>query len=166
MPLHYVDPHREHGRRYRALEAFGRSRPGKLVARHLLFHIDPWLYRVSGGRYPWILGSAATAPLISTGAKSGQRRVNQLTYFHDGLDPILIASNTAKPTNPAWYHNLKAHPGCELGGEKFVASEVTDPEDYKRLYALAERVYAGYTDYRSTTAAMGRHIPVFRLKAK
>jgi hypothetical protein len=26
MPRHYVDPHNEHGRRYRAVESFGRSR--------------------------------------------------------------------------------------------------------------------------------------------
>jgi hypothetical protein len=26
MPLHYVDPHNVHGRRYRAVESFGRSR--------------------------------------------------------------------------------------------------------------------------------------------
>jgi hypothetical protein len=33
-----------------------------------------------------------------------------------------------------WYYNLKAHPECELGGEKILATEVTDPDEYARLY--------------------------------
>jgi deazaflavin-dependent oxidoreductase (nitroreductase family) len=164
MPLHYVDPHSTHGRRYQAFEGFGRSRPGQFVSRHVLFRIDPWLHRATGGRYPWILGSPATAPLTSTGAKSGQLRVRQLTYFHDGSDPILIASNSAKPNHPGWYYNLKARPECQLGGEGFVATEITDPNEYIRLYALAEQVYAGYGDYRVQTAHVGRQIPIFRLK--
>lgn len=165
MPLHYVDPHNEHGRRYRAMESFGRSRPGQFASRHIFCRIDPWLHRASGGRYPRILGTTATAPLTSTsaGAKSGQPRVRQLAYFHDGPDPILIASNWARPKDPGWYYNLKAHPECQLGDQKFVATQVTDPDDYLRLYTLAEQVYAGYGDYRVKTAHIGRRIPIFRL---
>ena len=83
---------------------------------------------------------------LTTGAKSGQPRETQLTYFHDGPDPILIASYGGGPKNPQWYYNLKAHPECQFGDEKFVATEVTDPDEYARLYGLAERVYAGYGD--------------------
>lgn len=166
MPLHDVDPHQRHIRLYKALEGFGRSRSGQYFARHVLFRIDPWLYRAIGGRYPWIVGGTATAPLISTGAKSGQPREHQLTYFHDGADPILIASNAGGPKNPQWFHNLKAHPECGFGDESFVATEVTDPDEYARLYALAEQVYAGYGDYRLKTAPAERKIPVFRLKSR
>jgi hypothetical protein len=56
-----------------------------------------------------------------------------------------------------------AHPECELGGDAFRATEVTDPQEYARLYALAEQVYAGYADYKAKTALVGRHIPMFRL---
>jgi len=65
--------------------------------------------------------------------------------------------------HPHWYRNLISVPECELGGEAFVAAEVTDPDEYARLYALAERVYSGYGDYRVKTAQIGRHIPVLRL---
>ena len=91
MPLHYVDPHKKHGRWYTALESFGRSRPGQFWARHFAPRIDPWLYRKTGGRYPWVLGGVSTAPLVTTGAKSSQRRESQITYFHDGPDPIVTA---------------------------------------------------------------------------
>ena len=45
-----------------------------------------------------------------------------------------------------------------------MATEVTDPDEYARLYALAENVFAGYGDYRAKTASIGRQIPIFRLK--
>jgi deazaflavin-dependent oxidoreductase (nitroreductase family) len=163
MSLHYVDPHRKFGRWYRALEQNGRTRPMQFFARHVLFHIDPWLYRTTRGRYPSILGSTITAPLVSTGAKTGQRREHQLAYFHDGRNPILLASNGGASKHPQWYHNLKAHPECELGFERFIATEVTDPDEYERLYALAENVFRGYAEYRVTAGAVGRRIPLFRL---
>jgi deazaflavin-dependent oxidoreductase (nitroreductase family) len=166
MPLHHVDPNEKRSRWYIATNNFGRSRPGMFLAHHFWPRVDPWLYRVTGGRYPWILGGAATAPLMTTGAKSGQPREVQVTYFHDGPDAILTASYGGGPKNPQWYHNLKAHPECQLGDESFLATEVTDPDEYARLYALAEKVYSGYADYRAHTAAVGRHIPVFRLKRR
>jgi deazaflavin-dependent oxidoreductase (nitroreductase family) len=87
-----------------------------------------------------------------------------LSYFHDGRDAILIASNRAEPKHPQWYYNLKAHPECQFGGENFVATEVTDPDEYTRLFALAVNVFAGYGDYRAKTASIGRQIRIFRLK--
>jgi deazaflavin-dependent oxidoreductase (nitroreductase family) len=163
MPLHYVDPHKKHGPVYKSWEHFARSRAGQFLAHHLFPRIDPWLFRATNGRYPWVLGAPSTAPLMTTGAKSTQPREHQITYFHDGPDPIVTASNYGRPKHPQWYYNLKAHPECELGGEKFLASEVTDPDDYARLYGFAEQVHAGWGDYRLKTHPIGRRIPLFRL---
>ena len=161
MPLRYVDPHKKRGRRYQAGVRFGRSWVGQFVARHVARRTDPYLFRLTGGRVNMV--PIVNAPLTSTGAKSGQPRTVQLTYFNDGSDVILLASNYGGSKNPQWYHNLKANPDCEFGGERFSAAEVTDPDDCVRLYELAERVYAGYSDYREQTAPAGRQIPIFRL---
>ena len=118
MPLRYVDPHKKHSTFYKAMVRYGRSRPAEFIARRISARIDPWLYRATGGHVTTQLGTVATAPLTSTGAKSGQPREVQLTYFHDGSDPILIASNYGGTKHPHWYHNLKAHPECEFGGER------------------------------------------------
>ncbi len=166
MPLHYVDPHKKHSRWYKATEGFARSRPGTFISLQFFSRIDPWLYRVTRGRYPSSLGGLTSAPLMTTGAKSGQPREHMVTYFHDGPDPIVTASNGGGPKHPQWSHNLKAHPECELGGERFLASEVTDSDEYERLYGLAEQVYAGYGDYRLKADSIGRHIRVFRLKPR
>ncbi|TQC41650.1 nitroreductase family deazaflavin-dependent oxidoreductase [Rhodococcus sp. WS4] len=166
MPLRYVDPTKKHGHAYKATERFGRSRTGQFYARKVASRIDPWVYRTTGGRLPSQAWTIPTAPLETTGARSGQLREVQLTYFHDGSDPILIASNYGGAKHPQWYYNLIAHPGCRLGGERFVAAEITDADEYARLFALAEQVYAGYGDYRAKTASIGRQIPVFRLKPR
>ena len=140
---------------------FGRSAVGQFIARHIARRTDPYLFRLTGGRVN--MGAIINAPLISIGAKSGQQRQVQLTYFHDGPDVILIASNYGGAKHPQWSYNLKAHPDCEFGGERFSASQVTDSDEYARLYGLAERVYAGYSDYSVQTAPVDRQIPLFRL---
>jgi deazaflavin-dependent oxidoreductase (nitroreductase family) len=164
MPLRYVDPHKKRGSVYAVMVRFGRSRAGQWFVRHVAARIDPWLYRATGGRFASSLGTIVTAPLKTTGAKSGLPREAQVTYFHDGPDAIAVASNYGGAKHPQWYYNLIAHAECELGGERFVASEVTDPDEYARLFALAEQVYAGWRDYHAKTAAIGRRIPIFRLK--
>ena len=143
MPLHYVDPHKKHGRWY---QSHGTFRP---LARGTVHGASCFAsYRSRGciaspeGATRGSSEGLSTAPLLCTGAKSGQPRVLQLTYFHDGPDPILVASNYGGAKHPQWYHNLKAHPECEFGDERFVATEVTDPDDYARLFGLAEQVYA------------------------
>lgn len=161
MPLRHVDPHRKRGRSYQRSVRFGRSAVGQFFARHVARRTDPYLFRLTGGRVN--MGPIINAPLVSTGAKSGQRRQTQLTYFHDGSDVILVASNYGKRRHPSWYYNLTAHPECEFGDEPFIASEVTDPAEYARLFGLAERVYAGYEDYQAKTSGAGRQIPIMRL---
>ena len=78
MRLHHVDPNKKHSWWYRANVRFGRSRAGGVFGRQVLFRVDPWLYRTTRGRYPKIMGGTLTAPLVSTGAKSGLPRTHQL----------------------------------------------------------------------------------------
>ena len=40
------------------------------------------------------------------------------------------------------------------------------PDEYVRLYGIAEQGYAGYGDYRVKPAPVGRQIPIFRLKQR
>lgn len=163
MRLAYVDPHERRGFIYRANVRLSQTALVQLYAHHVGPRLDPWLYRVTKGLYPRITGSVLTAPLTTTGARSGEPRIAQVAYFHDGENPVLMASNYGGPKHPQWYHNLKAHPDCELGGERFVAVEIADLGEYDRLFSLAELVFPGYRDYRAATTALGRRIPVFRL---
>jgi deazaflavin-dependent oxidoreductase (nitroreductase family) len=163
MGLRHVDPLAERGGLYDFFLRFARSRPGQAWGRHVSPRIDPLLYRATGGRYPAIIGSVLTAPLLTIGAKTGESRESQLAYFHDSVDVVLVASNYGGDRHPSWYHNLRANPRCRFGNEHFMATQVTDQADYDRLFALATRVYPGYSDYAVRTRAVGRTIPILRL---
>ena len=143
----------------RALNRSSRSRFGQIIGKNP----DPWLSRISKGRISWGMFNVPSATLKATGAKSGRVREAQVAYFHDGPDVVVMASNYGGDKHPQWYHNLLAHPECGLGDEAFRADEVTDPDEYARLFGLAEAHYGGFTDYREKTARSGRTIPVFRL---
>ncbi len=108
------------------------------------------------------------ANLTTTGARSGRARVATVLYFSDQADVILVASNWGGDRHPAWYHNLRAHPAAALvrcgRAGTYSAVEVIDTSERDRLFALADRLYPGYADYRARAAKIGRRIPVIRLR--
>jgi deazaflavin-dependent oxidoreductase (nitroreductase family) len=162
VPLRHVDPHRKPSALASALNKVARTRFGAVMARYAA-RTDPWLGRISDGKVSWGMFNVPSATLTTTGAKSGRPREVQLAYFHDGPDAIVLASNYGGDRHPQWYHNLIAHPDCDLGGEPFLAAEVSDPGEYDRLFGIAEAYFGGFSDYREKTARVGRKIPVFRL---
>ena len=162
-----VDPLQEHGAFYRSYAAVLRTKPGRWIGINVAARVDPLLLRLTGGR----LGVGIVFPsanLTTTGAKSGARRTSTVLYFSDDDDVILVASSFGREKHPAWYHNLKANPGAQLehGGRSgdYRAVEVEDDAERDRLFALADRIYPGYADYRERTAKIGRRIPIMRLK--
>ena len=58
-------------------------------------------------------GQFQGAPLLllhTTGARTGQERVNPMMYEADGDRLAVFASMGGAPTNPDWYRNLVANP--------------------------------------------------------
>jgi deazaflavin-dependent oxidoreductase (nitroreductase family) len=112
-------------------------------------------------------GNFAGAPLLllhSTGAKSGQERVHPMMYLADGDRYLVFASKAGAPTNPDWYHNVKAHPDViiEVGTKTIVArAEEVVGEERDRLYAKQAELYPGFADYEAKTT---RKIPVIALQ--
>lgn len=104
--------------------------------------------------------------LTTTGAKSHQPRTLPVLYVTDGERLILIASNYGKTSHPAWYRNLIANPTVDVLAGKhsgtYTASEITDPAERDRAWALALDQYAGYGDYEER--AGDRTIPLVRLE--
>lgn len=82
--------------------------------------------------------------LHHTGAKSGNSRINPLAYQSDDGRYVVFASKAGAPTNPDWYHNLKAQPNVtiEVGVDTIdvVASEATGDERDRLYRTQAERV--------------------------
>jgi deazaflavin-dependent oxidoreductase (nitroreductase family) len=103
--------------------------------------------------------------LTTKGAKTGNQRTNPLVWTTDGDKLVIVASKGGAPTNPSWYHNLRANPvvTIELGKERFAArANVAKPEsERRRLYDAHARVHPGFTDYEKKTT---RRIPVITLE--
>ena len=124
--------------------------------------------RASGGvighRFP---GAPPTLLLTHVGAKSGQKRISPLTYTRgDGDDLVLVASKGGYPKNPAWFHNLKAHPDTEVqvGREhRPVHARVATPEERERLWPRVIENYSGYAEYQKRT---DRVIPLVILERR
>jgi F420H(2)-dependent quinone reductase len=125
------------------------------------------IYRVSGGRVGHHFPGAPPSLLLEhVGAKSGTRRTTPLTYLADGDDLVLVASKGGNPRNPAWFHNLRAHPEVtvQVGSEhRPVSARVATPDERERLWPQVVRLYGGYAAYQKRTA---REIPLVILEPR
>jgi deazaflavin-dependent oxidoreductase (nitroreductase family) len=123
-------------------------------------------FRANGGK---VGGQFEGAPLLllhTTGAKTGQARVNPVMYLADGDDYVVFASKAGAPTNPDWYHNLIANPraSIEVGDQTLnVVASVADGETRERLWSRQKELYPGFADYEAKTT---RQIPVVILETE
>lgn len=163
--LKHVDPERPRGRLSRGYAALANTRFGRFLSVHLVWRVDPWLMRVSGGRLSMGL-VLPTALLETRGARSGAVRRNGVIYFHDGERVTIVASKLGLPSNPAWFHNLVADPDVTLGGVSMRARVVEEEAERRRLWALADQVFPPYAAYRREAARANRTIPIVQLAAR
>jgi deazaflavin-dependent oxidoreductase (nitroreductase family) len=161
--LKHVDPNRSPGPLSRAYAALANTRFGRFMSMHVVWKLDPLLMRLTRGRVGMGMALLPTALLETTGAKSGAVRRNAVIYFHDGERVTIVASKLGLPEHPAWFHNLRAHPDATLGGVPMRAAVVEDEAERERLWALADRVFAPYADYRREAGKAGRAIPIVQL---
>ena len=120
-------------------------------------------FRANEGRVGRPFEGTPLLLLHHTGAKSGQSRINPLAYLSDDGRYVVFASKGGAPTNPDWYHNLKAHPKVtiEVGTDTFdvVASEATG-EERERLFGIQAERTPAFAEYQKGTK---RLIPVMVL---
>jgi deazaflavin-dependent oxidoreductase (nitroreductase family) len=124
-------------------------------------------YRLTGGlighRFP---GAPPSLLLDHVGAKSGAKRTTPLTYLRDGDAFVLVASKGGHPSNPAWFHNLRAHPDVtvQVGSKRLpVRARVAIPAERTRLWPKVVDLYGGYAGYQART---GREIPLVILEPR
>jgi deazaflavin-dependent oxidoreductase (nitroreductase family) len=102
--------------------------------------------------------------LTHTGAKSGTARTTPLMHARDGEHYVIFGSKAGAPTNPDWYHNVKANPRVtvEVGTETFEAdAEVLDSgPERDRLYGDMASAMPQFREYQEGTE---RVIPVIVL---
>jgi deazaflavin-dependent oxidoreductase (nitroreductase family) len=121
-------------------------------------------FRSNGGNVGPPFEGAPMILVTHTGAKSGRERTSPLVYTKDGDRLVIVASKGGAPTNPAWFHNIKANPRVtvEVGDDRFEAdAEIyEDGPERKRLFDAQAELMPGFSDYETKT---DRVIPVVAL---
>jgi deazaflavin-dependent oxidoreductase (nitroreductase family) len=90
--------------------------------------------------------------LHTRGARSGQPRSTPLLYTRHGRGYVVVASKAGADHHPAWYYNMRAHPGAvtiEVGGRHIpVRPREAEGPEREELWRLANDNYNGYQVYQ------------------
>jgi deazaflavin-dependent oxidoreductase (nitroreductase family) len=128
------------------------------------------LYRRSGGRIGGHVPGLPRARVLlldHTGAKTGIHRTSPVIYHEDGDVVAIVASKAGQPTNPGWFHNVKANPETtiQIGPEvREVRARVATDEERARLWPELVSFFPSYDVYVRT--AKGRKINVVILEPR
>ena len=102
--------------------------------------------------------------LHDRGAKTDTERIHPLAYRRDGDNYVIFASKGGAPTNPDWYHNLRANPDVEVeaGVSTFKAkARVAKGDERERLFLAQKQEVPAFAEYEQKT---DRQIPVVVLE--
>ena len=121
------------------------------------------LFERSGGSKGNTMRGVPIIVLTTVGARTALLRKTPLMRVeHDG-EYAVVASLGGAPQHPVWYHNLVAHPQCELQDgaqrEDYLAREVSG-EERDLWWRRAVAVWPDYDAYQRKT---DRLIPLFVL---
>jgi aminoglycoside 6'-N-acetyltransferase len=141
-----------------AVERFAASRPGAWLFRRAIAPLDR--------RTAAAVSRALRVPvgtLETTGARTGRGRRTALLYHGSGDALVLVASNYGRAGDPAWLHNLRAHPHVRFRTDRWrdYTARVADAAERSRRWPAASDFYGGYRAYAGRTA---REIPLVVLE--
>ena len=123
-------------------------------------------FRENAGKVGGPFEGASLLLLHSTGAKSGEERVNPLMYNAVGDGYAIFASAAGAPRNPAWYYNLLANPkvSIEVGTETVnVVARVIEGEKRTAIWQPWKTAMPQFAGYEQLT---DREIPVIVLEPR
>jgi deazaflavin-dependent oxidoreductase (nitroreductase family) len=124
-----------------------------------------WLYRATGGRIQLSAILVPSLVLVTTGAKSGQRRETPLmcwprpdgTYF-------VVGSNWGRPHHPAWTANLLVHPDAEIVISRRhlnITARLLDGAERDAAWPVLEAQWPNYREYERQA---NRQVRIFSLE--
>jgi deazaflavin-dependent oxidoreductase (nitroreductase family) len=119
-------------------------------------------FRANDGKVA-AFGNGNLLLLHTTGAKSGQPRMSPLAYLTIDGKMLIFGSYAGAPKDPAWVHNLRAHPRAhiELGTEEYDVDVRELPADERdATFAKIAEAVPTLAEYQAKTT---RKIPLFEL---
>lgn len=118
-------------------------------------------FRSNGGK---VDGWHPSILLTTQGARTNRPHTIPLGYSIDGDRLIVIAAAVGSPKNPAWYHNLLAHPDVTVeinGGQYRMHAVVAEGDERERLFNQHVKQYPASLEFQ---AMVTRQFPVVILE--
>ncbi len=123
-------------------------------------------FRANGGKVGGMFAGSTIVLLTTTGAKSGQKRLNPLAAQVDDDGTVYVfASAAGAPKDPDWYRNLVAHPQVEveIGTDRYTATATTlSGAARDAIYERQKATSPQFSEYEEKTKGI-RTIPVVAL---
>ncbi len=130
----------------------------------LLWRLHRAIYRLTGGRVGGRLRAMRVLLLTTVGRRSGKPHTVVLSYWPDGPNLVVVASNGGSPRHPEWFLNLQAHShaAVQAGSTvRRVVARTADGPERGRLWARVVETEQAYDAYARRTR---RQIPVVILE--
>ena len=129
-------------------------------------------FNANGGKPGGYFKDAPVLLLHAIGAKSAQERTQPLMYLRDGDGPwYIFASYAGGPKDPAWFHNLVAHPDVDISvgdgtviDRVAVHARVLEGEERDTVYARQASQFPQFAKYAEITTR--ELIPVIELSQR
>lgn len=129
-------------------------------------------FNQNGGKPGGYFKDAPVLLLHCIGAKSGAERTQPVMYLQEDKNKwFVFASYAGGPNNPAWYHNILAHPEFDIsiGDGKTISrvpvrARVLEGAERDQVYARQATLFPQFADYAEKTTRVV--IPVIELTAR
>jgi F420H(2)-dependent quinone reductase len=122
--------------------------------------INAFIYKLTNGRLGSQMGKQSVLLLHTIGRTSGKQYVNPLSYYRDGKNYLIVASNWGKESPPDWFRNLMRQSRTTIqvnNATLLVEPKLAEGPEYLRLWELVTRQNSQYVDYQKGIA---RKIPI------
>ena len=115
-------------------------------------------FRANGGSVGGMFAGVPLLLLTTIGARSGRHRTVPLTYITDGERYVVAAG--AAGANPAWYHNVLAHPDVTVEVATAVFDATAQIATGDERASLFDRFAAQQPQLRSYQPGAARDVPM------
>lgn len=124
-------------------------------------------YSLMTAQYCWALGEryGDTLMLTTVGARSGELRRACLPFFRVGNDLVVRGSNGGGGSDPAWVHNIRAHPQAWVRVHRKsrpVRAHLASGEERQKLFEILSAKSASTITYQKMCAP--RELPLVVLR--
>ena len=124
---------------------------------------NAFLFQLTGGRLGSQMGKQSVLLLYTVGRKSGKAYVTPLSYYRDGENYLVVASNWGKENDPDWFRNLAPRTHTTIQAKEAtiqVEARPAEGDEYQRLWKLVTSQNSQYLQYQQ---AITRPIPIMIL---